>query len=106
MKAHVLQQQQIAILQPVDRRGGSLTDAVLRKADFPIELLGERFRDRPQRELGVFPFRTAEMRHDDDLCPSLGEMLEGWHRSEDPRVVGDLAFREWHVQVLAHEDTF
>ena len=50
--------------------------------------------------------RDALVVDHDDLGPSLGEMLEGWNGGEDARVVGDLAVRERHVQVLADEDTF
>ena len=106
MKAHVLQEQDMAGLQTGGGRACRLTDAIHCKLHLAPQLLRKRGRHRPQRKRGVDTLWASEVGHHDDHGAPLGEMLQGWDRRLDARVVGDGAVGERHVQVLAHENPF
>src|ERR1700693_4054061 len=106
MEPDVLEEQNLAGLQPTDCTARRLAHAILGKEDLPVELFRESRRHGTQGERGLDSLWAPKMRYDEHLRAPVCEVLERWDRRSNARVVSDGAFREGHVEVLAHEDTF
>ena len=106
MEPDVLEEQHVAGPQPAHCASRRLTYTVLGELDLAAELFCERCRDGPQRKRGLDTLRPSQVGHDDHLGAPLREVLEGWDRGSNARVIRDAVLGERHVEVLAHEDTF
>ena len=104
VKAHVLQQQNLAVLELGDGSSRRLADTVLCEMHLAVECARQVHRDGPQREIGFHALGPTEVRHDDDLGSALGQVEEGRHGRANPGVVADRSLRHRHVEVLAHKD--
>ena len=81
--------------------------ARLLEADVVAERVGQPLGDRTQRQLRVGPLlRAAEVGADvDPRGVALEQQLDRRQRGPDPRLVGNHAVLERHVQVGAEQDT-
>src|SRR6267378_4992030 len=103
MEADVLEHQDIARVHRADGFLDAWTYRVVEKRNLAFGDLRESLRDGPERELGVGPFGTPEVRDQPERRAALDKSAEGGKRRADARVVGDLAALERHVEVDAHQ---
>ncbi len=104
MEAGVFEDQHPAVGQRGNRLRGDRADAVGGEGDRPAEHVGERRRDRAQRQRVIDPLRPAEVRQDDDPRARVGEERERRHRRRQPRHVADPAPVHRHVEVRPDEN--
>ena len=61
--------------------------------------LGQPVRGRTQRQLGLAVLRPSEVRDEDQARAAAAQLLDRRQGRPDPRVVGDLAIIQRHVEV-------
>ena len=104
MKAHVLEQQNIAVVQLGDGAFRRIADAVVGERDAHAETIGERPRHGPQREPRIrLPVGSAQVRYDDRASAVLVQPAQRRNRCVDATEVEDAAVRERYVEILAHQ---
>jgi hypothetical protein len=92
VETHVLQQQDVAILQPGGQLFDFATDAIPGHGDWFAEELRQVRRHRGQTVFGVRRrFRTAEMRSENQSTTLLEDIAECWQRGGNAGVVGNPA---------------
>ena len=102
-EARVLEQGDPSGLELSHRAGDHAVVLLLgNEAHRPPEQLGQPLGDGSERELRCNPFRTAQVRKEDDPRPGSGEELERGHRRTQPMVIGHTPLVERHVEVGAH----
>ena len=100
LEADVLEQQHVARAQPGGHRLDLLADHRRRLLHLGAEQLGQALADRPHRERRVdLALRPAEVGDEDQRGAALAQQLDRRQRRADPRVVGDPAAVERHVEV-------
>ena len=105
VEADVLQQQDVAVGEPLGAGQRVGTDHIAGQLDVTAQLLPERLRDGRERELRVGTvLGPAEVGGDDDLGAGVGQRLQRGHRGDDPAGIGDVALVvERDVEVGAHQ---
>ena len=73
VEAGVFEQHDVAVGHFGDRRRRALADAIGDEFDRPLQVVGERGADGPQRIFAVGAFRPPEMREQDDLAAFVGD---------------------------------
>ena len=105
VEAQVLEQQQVAGTQLVDRHLDARAERVARHPDRPSEELAQPLGDRAQAQrVDDLALRTAEVTGEDDRCAALEEVDDRRQAGANAGVVGDPPVLERHVQVGADED--
>ena len=97
--ANVLEQQQVTVAQPVDRRPDLVADDARRDAHRGGEELAQAHSDRRQRQRRVAILRPPQMRHEHDPGAAPAQLLDRRQRGADPQVVRDGPVLERDVEV-------
>ena len=104
MKARVLQQQHVAVLQFRHGRLRDGPDAIFGECDGAAEHARECCGERLQRHAGHdFSAGPVEMGEHDDARPLVGKLFDGGGLAFDARRVRDHAILHRHVEVGAHQ---
>ncbi len=91
VEAHVLQQQNVAVVQRIDRPPRDLAHAIGGKGDGKAEALRKRAGNRPQRVLRIgLSVGTAEMGADDRARAAIVQPAQRRKRGIDARIIDDL----------------
>ena len=103
VEANVLEHHDIARLHRTDGLLDAWTHRVVEKGDLAFGDLREPLRHRRERELGVCPFGTPQVRDQPERRAAFDKGAESGKRRANARVVSDLAVVERHVEVDADE---
>ena len=107
VKAHVFEQQDLAVVQLRDGSLRDFTDAVAGERDTGAEPLRERPRDRRERERRIrLSIGAPEMGENDRLRAALREPAQRRQRSVDACVIADLSVGKRYVEVLTDDRAF
>ena len=104
MEARVLEQKHVAVLHFRDRVLGRLADAVGREGDRPLDDVGDRGGDGPQR-IGLVraALGPAEMGEQNDLAALVGDFRDRRRDAFDARRIGHPAVLGRNVEIDAQE---
>ena len=105
VEPEVLEEQQLAGTQPLDRVLRPEPEGVAGHRHVPADQLREALADRPQPETVLdLAVGTAEVAGEDHPRPGVEQRRDRRDGRPDPRVVGDLAVGERDVEVDPDED--
>jgi len=104
VEAHVLQHHDLAIMQRLHHGLHRRTNAVVQMAHRTCDQLAQPLR-QGSRSVGLIDLavRPAEVRHQDDACVALDEVLNGRNRLADSGIVDDPAALHRDVEVDADQ---
>ena len=97
--ADILEQQDLAVLEPFGELRHFVPDDRRRHLHGDAEQLGQRADDLSQRELRLALLGSTEMRDEDQLGATAAKLLKRWHRRPNPGVVADPPIGDRHVEV-------
>ena len=104
VEARVLEQGDVAVLEPVDDLRRSVADAVVGESDLAFENMFERRDDLAQRiRVDALALRSAKMRKQNDPAAFFHDLVDRRQRTLDARRVGDAPILHRHIEIDAQQ---